>query len=137
MPAAPPIATQAAPVPSRRAPELLAARLVELRPAFDGRHADGDRDGRTPRRAALRVSGDLDLVTVAQLRAALRSAWDRPPSTITLDLAGVTFIDLVGLRCVLAARWRGRLSGHELEIRAPSGCVRRLAELAAVDLHVV
>jgi anti-anti-sigma factor len=48
----------------------------------------------------LHVQGEIDLATADELRAALEEALSADPALV-LDLAGVTFIDLIGLRAVL------------------------------------
>jgi anti-anti-sigma factor len=48
----------------------------------------------------LQIDGEVDLSTVDQLRSALEDAQTSDP-TIAVDLAGVTFIDVVGLQGIL------------------------------------
>jgi anti-sigma B factor antagonist len=50
----------------------------------------------------LRVKGEIDFATADQLRTALKDALSVDPSVI-VDMAGVTFIDVSGLRVVLEA----------------------------------
>ena len=51
----------------------------------------------------MRAAGEPDPATAAQLASDL-AALSRDAGTIELDLGGVTFIDLAGLRAVLDAR---------------------------------
>jgi anti-anti-sigma factor len=48
----------------------------------------------------LQVDGEIDLSTVDQLRTALQQAFSKDPGFV-VDMAGVTFIDVVGLHGVL------------------------------------
>jgi anti-anti-sigma factor len=49
----------------------------------------------------LQVIGEIDLSTVDDLRTAMEDAMAADP-TVVVDMGGVTFIDAVGLRAVLA-----------------------------------
>jgi anti-anti-sigma factor len=49
----------------------------------------------------LQIVGEVDLSTVDALRIALQDALDTDP-TVVIDMAGVTFIDAVGLHTVLS-----------------------------------
>lgn len=50
------------------------------------------------------LAGELDLETSFELEAALKRHCDEGTRGIELDLRGVTFIDSLGLRSILAAR---------------------------------
>ena len=50
----------------------------------------------------LQVAGEIDLATVDALRRALEEAVSTDP-TFVVDMAGVTFLDVTGLRAVLQA----------------------------------
>jgi len=57
----------------------------------------GEPPGEPPR---LRVEGEIDIATVDQLRGALEQAVSEHPGVV-VDMAGVTFIDAVGIRVLL------------------------------------
>jgi|SRR5689334_22367332 anti-anti-sigma factor len=78
----------------------------------------------------LHVQGELDLATADQLRAALEDAVSAHASVV-LDLAGVTFVDVVGLRAILEVA--DTLNGHgPLQlVNAPK--VGRLLGLVGLD----
>ncbi len=86
--------------------------------------------------ARLVVSGELDLATAPELlgRAAAALGSDEPPSE--LNLAGVTFIDGSGLRCLLAVQ-AGADGRGGLELVGASGPVRRLFGLAGLSGRLV
>lgn len=63
------------------------------------------------------VAGELDVVTVAELRHALQQAVTTYPRTI-VDLAGVPFCDCTGLSALMAANHRARDRGAVLRLRS-------------------
>jgi anti-anti-sigma factor len=67
-------------------------------------------------RRTVAVVGELDVATAPTLRALLDAE-----SVRVVDLSGVTFIDVAGLRVLLERR--------HLVVRSPSRPVRRLIEL--------
>ena len=72
------------------------------------------------------VQGELELATVAQLRAAAQPALDDPTcSTLVLDLAGLEFLDSTGLGCWIELRNVTEDSGRQLVLEAvPSSAMR-------------
>jgi anti-sigma B factor antagonist len=81
----------------------------------------------------IRLQGELDIATAPMLEDSLRSVLGRNPSSITLDLDSVGFIDSMGLRALLAAAQRSRENGDRLRIRCGAGAVRRLIEVAGAE----
>ena len=81
---------------------------------------------------AVKAVGELDLSTAAALEESVRYALQRDASSIVLDLAGVSFIDLPGLRVVLWAADRGREDGDRIRIRLGSGAVRRMIDTGPI-----
>ncbi|CAN5897597.1 hypothetical protein BH23ACT5_BH23ACT5_15910 [soil metagenome] len=80
--------------------------------------------------AMVAVTGELDLATAPRLE--LNLGWcRRTSSSIVLDLSDITFIDLAGLKPILASIH----SGHPTSIRSTSKVVRRL--LFLIDLESV
>jgi anti-anti-sigma factor len=84
-------------------------------------------------RTRLRLRGDLDTTTVLALAIRLRRLRDRRESVL-LDLDHLTFIDLRGMRIVLAAAGDARADGWRFAVTRGSSCVRLLAELLELDL---
>lgn len=86
---------------------------------------DGDKD------RMVKVSGELDLASTGDLEAACRTP---PGKNLMLDLSDVEFIDVAGLRALLALR-----PGDErLTLVSPSKVVRRLITLAgSLDAFVL
>jgi anti-anti-sigma factor len=80
----------------------------------------------------LRVTGELDLLTVPQLRDAL-AAVAGLGREVVLDFSGVSFIDSSGLGLLLSAAQTTQAQGGSLVVRAPSAAVRRLLGIAIPD----
>jgi anti-sigma B factor antagonist len=86
------------------------------------RHADG-------RRHVVAVSGEIDLATAPQLRAALDDALDAGPRELCVDLGGTTFMDSTGLHVLFAVNAEAMALGCRLTIVCPPGPVRRLLDV--------
>jgi anti-sigma B factor antagonist len=79
----------------------------------------------------VRAAGELDLASVEALEEELRRNCDS--SSLTLDLAALSFIDSSGICALVKATERCRESGQELRILNVSGQVRRVLELCRLD----
>lgn len=78
------------------------------------------------------LSGELDLFTTSTAEGELKRA-EEAHDVVVLDLHRLTFMDVTGLRMVIAADERlRRRSGHLRVLRASSP-VQRLSELTNVD----
>lgn len=75
------------------------------------------------------ASGELDLTAVPLVRAAFEELGASGHRRAVVDLAGVSFVDLAGLRAFAAAA----ADGYDLEVRNASPWVRRVLELTALD----
>ena len=86
--------------------------------------------GEGPDGSLVAPRGELDMATEGELRAALeRQAANGP---VTLDLAGLTFIDTSGLRLILEMSEAARREKFELAVLPGSPAVQRLFEIAGV-----
>jgi anti-anti-sigma factor len=85
-----------------------------------------------PGETRLRLAGELDLLAASTVRRAVRSRV-APSGRLTLDLGGVTFIDVAGLGVVLQALEHAGGAGARVTLGGdlPPG-VERLARLAGV-----
>jgi anti-sigma B factor antagonist len=83
------------------------------------------------------VCGELDLATVAQLYESLAPLIDAHPRELTLDLAGLGFIDSTGLSLIV--RTSKQLKEHEgtLALAHPTAPVRRVLEIVGLDQLLV
>jgi len=77
--------------------------------------------------------GEIDLNTAQTLSVAIELAEQRAPPRLTVDLSGVTFIDVSGLRVLLQAARRARTDGRRFAVARPSHQVARLLELTAIS----
>jgi anti-anti-sigma factor len=93
-------------------------------------HVDTEsQDGRL--HVALR--GELDLSTVAKVQTELsRIEADRPP-VVVLDLSRLTFLDSMGLRCVLSAAERAREQDRRLVVVRGPEAVQRVFSITRLD----
>lgn len=95
-------------------------------------------DGLTIR---IRVAGEVDLATASQLRSALLAAVETaaPPVEIVVDVAGVRFIDAIGIGVLICGRNAALPSGVGYCVRNPNGVVGRVIDILglAETLRVV
>ena len=81
--------------------------------------------------ARLTVSGEIDSSSAPLLREQLDTLLESPLSELTIDLAGVTFLDSAGL-CVLAAVHRRIGSEVSLRVLASSRAVIRPLQITGL-----
>ena len=79
--------------------------------------------------------GELDLATAPELERVLE-ALATGPSTVVLDLSGLTFVDCAGLRPVREAVFAGALLGRQVRLSGARPAVRRVLELTGLDGHL-
>jgi anti-anti-sigma factor len=82
--------------------------------------------------SVVRVSGEIDVHSVAMLDRAVRTCFDEQHHDVVIDASGVTFIDSSGLRCLVALRRDAKEAGGAVEVRNPSPPVLRLLELTGL-----
>lgn len=83
----------------------------------------------TPR--ALRVVGEVDLSNVDKLAQAVKAEIDQTGS-VTMDLAGCTYIGSEGIGVLIEAWNRVKESGR-MVLLSPTGMVGRVLELAGIE----
>lgn len=84
----------------------------------------------------VQVFGELDLAGAPRLASCLDDLRGRV-ATVEIDLAGVTFIDLSGLRVLRDAQREARLHGGQLRIVAPGRAYARLLELTQTTQRIL
>jgi anti-anti-sigma factor len=125
-----------------------ANRMQTSRGPSDGRHRTGSARAvevagpqpfavevqRRDAGAIVQPRGELDLVTVETLRAAL----DGIGSTerLVLDLRGLSFIDSTGLQLLVALHQRAQRDGLHLTLVAPTTPVDRAIQLCGLDTQL-
>jgi anti-sigma B factor antagonist len=75
------------------------------------------------------VYGELDMSTAADLRQAVAEALRMEPPDVELDLAGVSFADSAGIRCLLMCRAAAERAGSRIRLSHPRPEVHRVLEL--------
>lgn len=81
-------------------------------------------------RTVLTVHGELDVATVAVLRAVVDSALASSPPALVLDLTGTAFIDSRGCRELARAAKAGRTTGTDVALVVPPAnrAVRKIVD---------
>lgn len=89
-------------------------------------------DGRS---AVIAVTGEIDMGSEADLRAAVDAALEhRPrPAEITIDLAQVNFCDSAGIRALLVSHQTAAASGVDLRVRRPQPTVANVLRVTGVN----
>ncbi|MER6298047.1 STAS domain-containing protein [Kitasatospora sp. NPDC001539] len=77
----------------------------------------------------LALRGELDLDSVAELRAALDPALETPGTVVVVDCAGLDFCDSTGLNALLRAQARAVADGSRIDLARPRPLVLRMLEL--------
>lgn len=83
--------------------------------------------------ATIHVSGELDVSTVHELRAAIRAGMDQSVHHVIIDMTEVSFVDSAGVATLigLANRLKARSLPPPMVIAGPD--VRRIVSLIGVD----
>lgn len=79
------------------------------------------------------VSGEADLHTAPELKAALVEAIDAGAAVLVVDLSGTTFIDSSALGVLIGALKRVSPKGGRVALVVPDPNVRRIFELTLLD----
>jgi anti-sigma B factor antagonist len=84
--------------------------------------------------AVIGLSGDLDMTSLKQARAAIDAALASHPRRVILDASGLDYMDSSGI-ALLA---RVTQMTHEVQVRNPTPIVRQLIELTGLSqiLHI-
>jgi anti-anti-sigma factor len=80
------------------------------------------------------VDGELDLASAPELERALHQACQEGRGPVVVDLAALRFIDMSGLRVLLAAHEQAERQGRQLLLANVPGQVRRVMSLARMDV---
>jgi anti-sigma B factor antagonist len=81
----------------------------------------------------LTVRGDIDLASASDFEASLRTALDSGPSSVTLDLAALTFIDSSGLRVLVSASKDAQSRGATLGLRNVPRHAQRVLDITGLS----
>jgi anti-anti-sigma factor len=97
-------------------------------------------EARTERRTALvALRGELDLVTVSKVAEVLDGLEPQADGVrhVVLDLRGLTFMDVVGLRELLRQNEYARANRHNLALVRGTDAIHRVLELTDVEGQLV
>ena len=79
------------------------------------------------------VRGDIDLASAPDFESCLRSALDGSPSSITIDLTGLTFIDSSGLRVLVSLSKEAQSRGATLGLRNIPRHAQRVLDITGLS----
>ena len=102
--------------------------MAELIGQADGASLEVSESVESDGTIVLKLSGELDLSTVAALHPAMQDAIERKPGALVFDLAELTFMDSSGIAALLSAV--GAVDA--VQVRNPSRIVRRIIELSGL-----
>ena len=92
------------------------------------------RESPGPRHYRIILEGELDLRSAVDLRAEVSAmlAESPPPTDVEVDLAGVTFIDSLGLGTLVVGHRICAQVGVRFQVLSPSPFVTRLLEVSGL-----
>lgn len=80
------------------------------------------------------IAGELDMHSVGEARLPLERAASDVGRALVIDLSGCDFIDSTGLATIVHLTRPLRENGSGVSLVCPPGDVRKLLELAAINL---
>jgi anti-sigma B factor antagonist len=88
-----------------------------------------------PRATVLRVGGEVDVASAAELRDCLHQVIQARPGRLVVDLGQVGFIDSVGLGVLVAAhrRLRSLGEGSVMQVVCADGLTQRILRVTGLD----
>ena len=87
---------------------------------------------RTPDGVVLKLHGELDISTAAELERQLPAFDQDGFGRLLIDLEHVEFMDSTGLALIVRAAQGAEMSGYQLHLRSGSRQVQRLFELTGL-----
>ena len=84
-------------------------------------------------RAELVVAGEIDIATAPLLRSDLHRVIQGGPTEVTIDMAGVDFIDSAGLGVLIGAVGRLRERGGRLVLRHLQPAPRKVIDITGLQ----
>jgi anti-sigma B factor antagonist len=88
------------------------------------------------RSTTVALHGEIDVLTVDQVRMALATALAAHPHELVIDLTDLTFIDSTGLGALITGFQRARDAGARFRLAHPTPAVRQILVLSGL-LEVV
>ena len=81
----------------------------------------------------VQVWGEIDICTADEFADIMRDALGRNALRLIVDLSGITFFGVAGLRILLRLRQEAEALATDLYLRSPSYCVRNVIEITGVS----
>jgi anti-anti-sigma factor len=78
------------------------------------------------------LRGDVDLAVAGEFRRVLETALDAASARVVVDLHGVGHLDSSGIKAIVRANIRARVTGKELHLRGASGPVQRVLDVTGI-----
>jgi anti-sigma B factor antagonist len=88
---------------------------------------------RSRREAEVTVRGELDCASAGILADELGELLGEGTCRLTVDLAGMTFIDSTGLDTLVSALKAAREIGGDVVLHAPRKCVRKVLAITGAE----
>ena len=107
--------------------DLISTKVTEAPPFAVAREPMGERG------AIVSVCGELDMLTVPELRTVLNDVIDSGARRVVLDLTAVSFIDSVSLAAIVNARRRLGDFGRLAVVIAPDSYAMLIFEIGGLD----
>lgn len=85
------------------------------------------------RAATVVVKGELDSASAPRFADEIRRLLSESAVHVTVDLEATAFVDLSGLRALIAALSTARRHGGDLVLQAPPKSLQKLLELSGAD----
>ena len=80
----------------------------------------------------VRLAGELDMATAAQLRDELLRLCSDGAKMVTVDMTGLVFIDSTGLSVLISALKDLRQQGGDMALRSPTPGTRKVLEITGL-----
>jgi anti-sigma B factor antagonist len=80
----------------------------------------------------VRLQGELDMSTAAQLREELTRVTSDGARHVTVDLSSLVFIDSTGLSVLITGLKRLRQDGGDMALRSPTPATRKVLEITGL-----
>jgi anti-sigma B factor antagonist len=80
----------------------------------------------------LHLAGELDLSAESAMNQAIASALAARPRAIVVDLAGLSFLDSTGVRCLIIARRDATSAGIVLTVEGATGIIEQVLTITGV-----
>lgn len=89
-----------------------------------------------PERYVIAIGGEIDISNADRLRDAINMALEQPTELVSLDFAGVSYIDSTGIGVLVGAAHHAEEHDKRFEVVNAQPNVQRVAQLLGVDREI-